>query len=229
MLARAGIPVTLIGRARHVDAIGARGLILESATFSGTVHPDASTDAAAVKDADAVLLCVKSFDTEEAAGALAPHLAPGAQLFSLQNGVDNVERIKAASGIDALPVVVYVGVRMPEPGKVRHTGGGDLILPSAPQRVAVDNLAAALARAGVPCRISDEIEGELWMKLVLNCAWNAMSAVTQANYGKLAGTPETRALLVRIVEETLAVASAAHIRLPVPNPVDRVLGLAWPI
>ncbi len=108
MLARAGARVTLIDRRAHVEAIARDGLFLDSIRFQEYVAVAASTQADAARDAELVLFCVKTVDTESAARALAPHLAPGAILVSLQNGVDNVERIRAAAGIEALPAVVYV-------------------------------------------------------------------------------------------------------------------------
>src|SRR5271154_5793024 len=88
MLARAGAPVTLIGRASHVEAIEARGLTIESFRFPQPerIRVEAATGAEAVHGAWLVLLCVKTLDTESAARAIAPHLAPDALVISMQNG-----------------------------------------------------------------------------------------------------------------------------------------------
>src|SRR6516162_5517388 len=99
MLARTGAPVTLIGRAPHVDAISRDGLLLETMHFQERILVSASINVAAVESAQIVLLCVKTIDTEEAARAVAPHLAGDSVLISLQNGVDNVERIHNATDI----------------------------------------------------------------------------------------------------------------------------------
>src|SRR5579863_6578054 len=112
MLARAGAPVTLIGRAPHVEAINRDGLFIDSIHFKESVSVSASTELAAVRDADIVLFSVKTVDTESAAKSLAPHLAPDTIVVSLQNGVDNVERIDFAAGIQALPAVVYIAAEM---------------------------------------------------------------------------------------------------------------------
>src|SRR5262245_61941451 len=122
MLARAGLPVTLIGRSHHVDAIKHDGLFLERSDFQGYVKLQADTRIEAVSDATIVLLCVKTTDTETAATALAPYLAGDALLFSFQNGVDNMERIERAAGVAAIPVVVYVAAAMTGSGRVKHNG-----------------------------------------------------------------------------------------------------------
>jgi 2-dehydropantoate 2-reductase len=128
MLARAGARVTLIGRAQHVEAIRKDGLLLDTVTFKEYVAMNASADPADVRDAQVILFCVKTLDTENAARAIVPHLSPDAIVISLQNGVDNVARIRAASGIDALPAVVYVAAALPEPGHVKHSGRGEWIV-----------------------------------------------------------------------------------------------------
>ena len=94
MLARAGHDVVLIGRAQHVDAIRAQGLRLDTQSFDERVRVAASTDAHAAAGAQLVLFCVKSTDTESAAQQLRPHLAQYALILTLQNGVDNPERIR---------------------------------------------------------------------------------------------------------------------------------------
>jgi 2-dehydropantoate 2-reductase len=209
MLAVAGAPVTFIGRERQVEALRRKGLTLESVHFTRTTPVSASTDMSSAADAQVVLLCVKTTDTEEAAKSLAPHLAAGALVVSLQNGVDNVARIRAAAGINAVPAVVYVGAEVTEPGRVKHTARGDLVLGN------VDStLAKLFARAGIPIRLSENIEGDLWMKLIQNCAYNALSALGRAQYGRLVRNPLMRDLMKRVVDEVVAVGRARGIRFP---------------
>src|SRR5262249_27804114 len=96
MLARAGRPVTLVGRAAHVAAITRSGLRIESVGWDETVPVRATTDLGAVREARTVLVCVKTVDTQEVARALKPLLTPGALVVSLQNGVENVDVMRAA-------------------------------------------------------------------------------------------------------------------------------------
>jgi 2-dehydropantoate 2-reductase len=222
MLARAGAPVTLIGRPQHVEAIARDGLWLETLHFQETVRPAASAAVEAAHDAAVVLVCVKTLDTEEAARSLVRHLRPGAVVLSLQNGVDNVERIRTAAGIDALPTVVYVAAAMTGPGRVRHTGRGDLLVGDlgGGRRAELERLAALFARAGVKCVVSDNIAGELWAKMAMNCAYNAVSALGRAQYGRITGDPRARELLRLAVQETTAVARAAGVRLPEADLVE---------
>ncbi len=170
MLARAGAQVTLIAREAHVQAIRRSGLFLDTVTFQERVTAAASTEVSAARAAEFVLFCVKTVDTEEAAGLLAPHLAPGAIVISLQNGVDNVARIRTSSGIDALPAVVYVAAALPEPGRVKHSGRGEIVAGELPsnahatgsQPARPERVAALFTGAGVPCRVSPNIEIDMW-------------------------------------------------------------------
>jgi 2-dehydropantoate 2-reductase len=169
-----------------------------------------------------VLFCVKSLDNEASARAIAPHLAADAIVVSLQNGVDNVPRIRAASGIDALPAVVYVAAAMPEPGHVKHSVRGELVVGEFGGQTAgaelqparAEQIAALFASANVPCRISGDIEADMWAKFIRNCGANAMSAIAQCSYGELTRYPFTRELLSRVVGETIAVARAAGVSTP---------------
>jgi 2-dehydropantoate 2-reductase len=214
MLARAGTEVTLIARGAHLEALQRDGLFIDSIRFQERVPVKASSQPSAVQGAELVLFCVKTLDTESAARAIAPHLMPGAVMMSLQNGVDNAEKIRAVTGKEALPAVVYVAASLPQPGRVRHAGRGDLVLGDSPREPAAA-IAAGFERAGVPCRLSDNIQGELWQKLILNCASNAVTALAPGGYAAAARNPFTREMMTKVVEETVNVARAAGVRMPV--------------
>lgn len=234
MFARAGAPVTLIGRPQHVEAIARAGLFLDGIRFQQRIPVSASIHADAARDAEIVLLCVKAGDTEVAAKSLAPHLASGAVVVSLQNGVDNVERIRSAVKLDAIPAVVYVAAEMAGPGCVKHTGRGDLIIGdlSRPQRSdqgrrrRLEDLAALFGRAGIPCRVSENIAADLWTKLIMNCAYNAISALSRARYARMVGNPWAREVMRQVIEEVIAVAWASGVRFPDGNLVEAGLKLA---
>ena len=232
-LAEAGTPVTLIGRAAHVDAIRRDGLLFESAGTQRRIRIDAETRPEAVRDADIVLFCVKTRDTDAAARQLVPLLRPGAIVVSLQNGVDNVERMRS-SGIDALGAVVYVAAAMSGLGHLRHSGRGDLVLgecgrrsgengassPSAEPPTAEASpsertleIARLFENAGVACRVEADVRPALWDKLVMNCAYNAISALGRARYGAIVDDADVRELMRTTIEECVAVAQADGVPL----------------
>ena len=222
LLARAGHAVTLIGRPALVAAVEAGGLVLESAAGRATVPVRATVAGDGVAGADVVLVCVKSGDTEAAGAMVAPHLTASATILSLQNGVDNAERLAAVLGRPVVPVAVYVATEMIGPGQVRHNGRGDLILGAS---AASEGIAAALTASCIPTTVSDRALDALWGKLILNCAYNALSALTQLPYGRLVQGEGVVAAMTDVVRECGAVAGAAGVSVPA-DILETVLGLS---
>ncbi|WP_077000700.1 ketopantoate reductase family protein [Variovorax sp. KK3] len=228
MLARAGHPVVLIGRPAHVEAVRRDGLRMETLSFDEHVRLDASTETAAVEGAGLVLFCVKSTDTESAGEAMRPHLAPDALVLTLQNGVDNAKRLQSVLPQEVAATVVYVATGMSGPGHVKHNGRGELVIAQSSKSAQIVEL---LAAAGVPAQISDNVDGALWSKLILNCAYNALSAITQMPYGRLVQGEGVQATIREVVNECLAVAAASGVtvqgdvwqavqRIPVTMPLQ---------
>jgi 2-dehydropantoate 2-reductase len=211
MLARAGHDVTLIARAQHVEAVQKSGLRMETKMFDEQVPMRASEEASGARGTKLVLFSVKSPDTERAGAALAPYLERDAVILTLQNGVDNAERLAATLGRNVVPAVVYVAVEMAGPGHVRHHGRSELLIGSSP---ASARIAAAFSAAGVPIEVSDNVIGALWAKLIVNCAYNALSAITQLPYGRMVQGDGVPAVMGDVVDECLAVARAAGIDVP---------------
>jgi 2-dehydropantoate 2-reductase len=230
MLARAGAPVTLIGRAPHVEAINRDGLLIDSIHFKERISVAASTDLKDVRDAQLVLFSVKTVDTEGAAKLLAPYLAPETIVVSLQNGVDNAERIDFAAGIQVIPAVVYIAVAMTGQGQIKHSGRGDLIvgnfLPDHDESESeLEEVAATFTRAGIPCRISKNIAVDLWEKLIMNCAYNAISALARMKYGRIASDAGSIDVVKRVVIEAVAVGNAAGVPLSADSMIAAALKL----
>ncbi|MGE5640626.1 MAG: ketopantoate reductase family protein [Clostridia bacterium] len=211
MLARAGHDVTLIARGAHADAVQAHGLLLETKSFQERLRVQATREPSGLRGAELVLFSVKSQDTERAGADMRPFLEARASIVSLQNGVDNAERLAAALGRPVIAAAVYVATEMAGPGHVRHHGRGELVIGAGPES---ERIAGAFRAAGVPVEVSENVAGVLWTKLIINCAYNALSALANLPYGKLvqgAGIPQ---VMRDVVEECLAVAQAAGVKVP---------------
>jgi len=221
MLARAGHRVTLIGRPAHVQAISRNGLKLDLATSSTTeiIQIEASTELSSLHTADLVLFCVKSTDSASVALQIAPYLSPNALMMSLQNGVENSNLIAQQVANVVIPCVVYVATEIPAPGCVKHHGRGDLVIGtmqssrlSDPQKT-LQAIVELFASAQVSVQISTNVMAELWSKLMINCAFNAISGLAQIQYGKLAALEPVRSTQTALVKEVIAVAKADGIHL----------------
>ncbi|OWT65664.1 ketopantoate reductase family protein [Candidimonas nitroreducens] len=214
MLARAGHEVVLIGRPQHVEAIERDGLRLQAQQFDERIDPSqltASVDPAAASGAQLVLFCVKSPDTESAGAAIGPHLAADTLVLTLQNGVDNAERLRGVIAQEVAAAVVYVATEMAGPGHVLHHGRGELVIEPSTRS---DALARTFAAAAIPTEVSANVRGALWAKLILNCAYNVLSAISQLPYGRLVASAGVRASIRDIVAECTAVAQADGVSLP---------------
>jgi 2-dehydropantoate 2-reductase len=196
-------------------------LKLDLAKSSATeiIQIEASTELSSLHTADLVLFCVKSTDSASVAFQIAPYLAPHALVMSLQNGVENAALIAQHIPHAVIPSVVYVATEIPAPGFVKHHGRGELVIGtmqisrlSDPQKTLQD-IVLLFASAQVPVQISQNVMAELWAKLMINCAFNAISGLAQIQYEKLAALESVRNTQTALVKEVIAVAQADGIHL----------------
>ncbi len=221
-LSQPSVHVTLVGRQRHVDAIARDGLVIHGADGTTVAHVDATTDIRTIASADAVLVTVKSADTDAAADLIVAHVSPDAVVVSLQNGVDNAWRLRARVPNPVVPAVVYVSTEMQAPGHVRHNGGGRIVVGTplasigehAGASARLDTLVGRFNAVGVPCVRSADVRVDLWTKLATNCAYNAISAITGLRYGVIAADADARAVMTATTDELVAVAHADDVALP---------------
>jgi len=211
LLLKAGHDVTFIGRQPHVDAINANGLLLDTQTFKAHLPAKAATDTSALAPPDLVLVCVKSADTEAAGRSLEGRLRADTFVLSLQNGVDNAQRLSAVTGHAVVPAAVYVGSGMAGPGHIKHHGGGGLAIGASPNSEA---MAQAFRAAGIETTIAADIETTLWSKLTINCAFNALSAVAGISYGPMIEVEGARDVIASAVQEAVDVARACGVAMP---------------
>ena len=214
MLARAGKDVTLIARQMHVEAIRQNGLYMECINFQEYVPVKATVDISSIQDADIILLCVKSPDTQKTIESIRAYLKQDVVILSLQNGVSNCDVIKQHIPMHVYPTVVYVATGMVGPGHLKHFGRGELLVGDLDNQHLVNDLvkqelemlSEIFSSSSVPCDISENIKYELWSKFLVNCCYNGISAIGQMPYGKMAAQPEIRALIDQITKEFLLIA-----------------------
>src|SRR5207249_2212289 len=128
MFASAGAPTVFIGRQYFADAVNSKGLVVDKLQGQQRIRANATIEMSAVRDCSLILFCVKANDTAATAAQMAQFVRPDATVVCLQNGVDNADRVRAATNIIVLPAAVYVAVSVPESGHVKHLSRGDLII-----------------------------------------------------------------------------------------------------
>lgn len=228
-LSRAGDDVTLVARGAHLAAIQREGIRIRS-TIEGeyVAKPAAVADVHGLPAADAVLLAVKSFDTDAALEHVRPVVGPDTPVLTLQNGIEGVDRIDAVLGPGhALGGAAYVFATIEGPGVIAHRFLGRIALGELDGHVTarVERLRDAFARAAVPVELSTEIRRVMWEKYVFICAQAGMSALTRANTGVMRAIPETWRLYRLILEELATIGARAGAGMPA-DVVDRLMAQA---
>ena len=229
-LAASGNDVAFIARGRHLAVMREHGLQIKSPLGDVTVKPvQASDDPAAIGPVDAVLFCVKLYDTETAAAKLKPLLGPDTAVISLQNGVDSEARIEAIVGQGhVVGGVAYISAVIDAPGVVRHLNTqaklayGEL---NGKPSARIEHFHAACQKAGFTCELSNDIDVLIWEKFVMLASMAAVTGVTRSPIGPILADTDTRALFVDAMREVAAVARAKGIALA-PDVVERTLKFA---
>jgi len=179
---------------------------------------DARADAAGVGPVDVVLVTVKSNHTEAAAESLKSMLAPGTAVISLQNGVENEDRIEAVVGPGhVLGGVAYILSLIEAPGRIRQTGpNARIVFGERDGRITprAEAFRDACAKAGIDVELTDNVDSALWAKFVVLCPHNGMTALTRMPIGPIREDPDCRMILERATAETMALARARGVTLP---------------
>ncbi|MEO8324152.1 MAG: 2-dehydropantoate 2-reductase [Actinomycetota bacterium] len=209
--------VHLVARGSHLEALQRDGLELRSILGDVRVDIPAYAEPAEIGPVDVVVFTVKSTDTDEAAGRLAPLLGKDTAVISFQNGVDNEERIAAVVGDDhVLGGAAFIFSTITEPGVIHHTGGPARFffgeLDGSPSERATRFLDAC-READVDTELSLDIRSLMWRKFVFICAQAGMTAATRLPVGALREDAEAWKMYRQIVEEVCAVAAAEGIPL----------------
>ena len=216
-LATAGADVHLIARGAHLAALQERGLTLVSPEGErSTVEVQATGDPAEVGPVDIVLFMVKSYDTDEAARRLPPLIGEGTGVLSLQNGIDNEERIAAVVGKDhVLGGAAYILSAIEAPGLVR-SGRARIVVgelePGAPSERVTRFVEVARA-GGIDAHAAADVRTVKWEKYVLLVAFSAVTAATQLTVGDIRASDAASALLRAIMAEAWQVGRALGVPL----------------
>ena len=223
-LGKAGNEVTLVDHVKERAAlISSQGIHVEGVTGTYAVKVPVVVSIPP-NPPDAVLLCVKSNQTQEVASTLRAWLQGAKVLVTLQNGVGNREILSALFGADrVLGGVTAEGATLLGPGKIRHAGKGETVIgPTTLPGGYADYLTSILAQAGFEARSEESVDDVIWGKLIINVGINALTALTRLRNGRLPQIEGSRSVMKEAVVEATAVARGKGIHLPFPDPLARV-------
>lgn len=217
-LAAAGHEVCFIARGPHLQAMQRSGLRVRSVNGDLHVeHVNCSADPQSVGAVDLVLFCVKSYDTESAGRAIAPMVSDRTRILSLQNGIDNPDKLaKIYRATQVLPAVVYIGAQLSAPGMITHSTGGRIVFGQLDGAVNDETKALAefFSASGIPNEASAGIRKVQWSKLLWNAPFCAISCLTRANTRQIVESPALTELALACMSEVRQAARADGIELP---------------
>ena len=231
VLSEGGSDVWLISRSQaHVQAMREHGLRLRDASGERVAQVQAATNGEGIGPADLVIVLVKSFHTREAIEGARAIVGPHTVVLSLQNGLGHEDILAEVVGRERVMAgKTYVGGVMLAPGLVSAgTAGKETLIGELDGSISARALAirAEFERAGLVCRVSDNIVGTMWDKLLVNVSTGALSGITRLTYGELYRLPEIEATAIAAVAEAMAVARASGVRLTTAEPRDAWLKAA---
>ncbi len=216
-LTMAGEDVVFLARGAHLQALRDRGLTVRTPSGESTLSVKAVADPVAVGPVDLVLFCVKSYDTQVAAESLRPLTGPQSLVLTLQNGLDNVEKIASVVGLENVLVgSVYVALQLVAPGVIAHSAGEGKIVFGQLAGDPTDrtrSIMAAFRHAGVPCDLSRDMPQILWEKFLFIAGIGGITALTRSGIGAILANAEGRDLLTASCAEVVAVARADGVDL----------------
>lgn len=216
-LAAAGHEVILIARGYHLQAMLREGLTIKSSAGDLKVRNCLFIqDPAQAGPVDLILFCVKSYDTDECAKRIGPLVGEKTLILSLQNGVDNADKIAGRwDDKRTLAGVVYIGAQVVSPGTIQHSSGGRIVF--GPLAAWSSELTRAVedtfCSAGIPCETTAEIRRAQWQKLLWNAPFCALACLTRATVKEIVESQPLRNLAAACMAEVRDAAAAGGIGL----------------
>ncbi|MGD8548726.1 MAG: 2-dehydropantoate 2-reductase, partial [Desulfobacterales bacterium] len=209
---------------QRAQQIKNQGIEVQGVTGDYTVKVPAVANSISIQP-DVVLICVKSYQTKQAAKIIKPWLSPEAFVVTLQNGVGNLEILEEIFGKEKVfGGITAHGSTLLGPGKIRHAGQGETIIgPEEDPNGPLEKIVSAFNAAGFKTRSIKNVVDLIWGKLIINVGINVLTAITRLKNGRLIEFSGTRRVMENAVKEAVAVAHAKNIRLPYPDPLARVM------
>ncbi|MDD4940589.1 MAG: 2-dehydropantoate 2-reductase [Candidatus Omnitrophica bacterium] len=210
------------GRAAKLNK---QGIDVEGIAGNWHVDVQATADPKDIPKVHLIVVCVKSYDTKNAVGRLKPLIDDDTSILTLQNGMGNIELIGEAVGPDqVIGGVTSLGATWLDIGHVRYAGKGETIIGKIDGKTSVQMRAIRelFNKAGLDTRISQDIKGFLWSKLIVNTGINALTAVTRLRNGDLLDHEGSRRILREAVTEAVKVAKRKRIKLLYDDPLAKV-------
>lgn len=210
---------------KRAQRLKKEGINIEGVSGGHHVDIDITADPKDIGVSDLIVVCVKSYDTEDAMKDVKPLIGENTQVLTLQNGVGNVQILEEAAGEDkVIGGVTSLGANVIDWGRIVHAGRGDTIIGRRDKKILgpIRDVAKALNKAGFQTKISKDIDSIIWSKLIINVGINALTAITRLNNGRLLEFDGTRNIMKRAVSEAVKIAKRMRVKLTYDDPIQKV-------
>ncbi len=215
-IARSGKKVVFMVKENYLSFLKDRCIRVRSINGDFSISAEFVTNCESIGIADIVLFCVKSYDTEDAARMIIPAVDEKTAIVSLQNGIDNEEKIGKIVGMQkVIGGVAYIGAKLLEPGVIEHSAAGRVAIGELDGSITdrVKEIGSIFEDAGVPCEISANIRTSLWKKLMWNVAFNPVTALTGCTIKEVIESQSCKELIRDIMYEFSMVAGCEGIEI----------------
>ena len=205
--------------------INQQGIIIEGISGNWQASVKATSDVKDIERADLIIICVKSYDTKEAIMHAHSLIGENSRVITVQNGIGNIEIISEVAGADkVIGAVTNLGATLLDIGHIRHAGRGETVIGRMDGKIPVElrSIRDIFNKVGLETRISRDIKGILWSKLIINVGINALTAIMRLNNGRLIEFEWTHRILREAVTEATRVAKRKRIKLIYDDPLAKV-------
>lgn len=217
LLARSGSDIHFIARGKHLRALQDEGLELVTNHGNFRVRIHATAEADEIGPVDLLLFCVKSHDTDEAAQLAEPMVVEETVVLSLQNGIDNVDKLSVHFGREkVMGGTAYIESTIASPGVIAHTGKpGRLVFGelNGERTARAEAVLDVFLKAGIDAELTTRIHEVLWSKFLFICGVHGVSTLSRSTLGLVLASPETRDLLEDVMREVETLARKRGIAL----------------
>ncbi|MGP8080568.1 MAG: ketopantoate reductase family protein [Dehalococcoidales bacterium] len=223
--------VYFIARGAHLEAIKQHGIIVKTPERTISARPNLATnDINEIPSPDLVLLCVKSYDLNQAVMAIKPKMKDSTVIIPLLNGVDIYDRIRLIldNGI-VLPACLYLGTHIESPGVINQSGGNGIIISGPDRKIpgyTGEKVKAFFQKTGITYEWYDDPLPKIWEKYMFIAAFGLVTARYGEGLGTIMANQEHRKMARGIMEEINAIASMKNIKLP-EDIVEKSMGKAF--
>ncbi|MCM8781064.1 MAG: ketopantoate reductase family protein [Candidatus Omnitrophica bacterium] len=199
----------------RAEKLNQEGIVVEGISGDWRAKVKATHIPEEIGPVDLIIVCVKSYDTKEAILRAKILVQENTSVLTLQNGIGNIEIIGEIVGQErVIGGVTNQGATLLDTGHIRHAGRGDTVIGRVDGKITVGlrSIREIFNKAGIETRISRDIRGLLWSKLIINVGINALTAITRLNNGRLIELEGTRKILREAVTEAIRVAKRKKIK-----------------